>query len=205
MCDLSPLSSALFGKARRALLSLFYGNPDEAFFLRQVVRLSGCGMGVVQRELDQLVRTGILRRTEKNNHVFFQANRACPIFEELRSLVRKTAGAVDVLRNALGPLRARILLAWIYGSVARGEEKSESDVDLIVVGDLSFREVLAALSGTESSLGREVNPTVLSPEEFHRRLAEKNHFLTSLLKNQKLFLIGDSDELKRLEESRMAR
>ncbi len=197
------LGTTLFARNRRAVLALLYGHPDEEFYLRQVIRAAGGGVGGVQRELDQLTRAGILRRTVRGNQVFFQANADCPVFEELKGLVTKTAGAAGVLRTALALLGGRIRIAFIFGSLARGQERAQSDVDLLVVGEVAFREVVAALADAQARLRREVNPSVYPPEEFCRKLSAGHHFLRSVLKGEKIFLIGDQRELARLAEKRL--
>ena len=198
------LGTTLFARNRRAVLALLYGHPDEEFYLRQVIRASGGGVGGVQRELDQLTKAGILRRTVRGNQVFFRANADCPVFEEIKGLVTKTAGAADVLRAALAPLGNRIRVAFIYGSLARGRQRAQSDVDLLVVGETAFGEVVAALADAQARLRREVNPTVYPPEEFCRKLSAGHHFLRSVLKRENIFLIGDQRELARLAEKRLA-
>jgi len=200
----TSLSETLFTKNRRAILGLLYGNPDQAFYLRQVVRATNGGHGAIQRELRSLSEAGILRRTVRDKQVYFQANSECPVFEELKALVAKTAGVADVLKAALAPLGDRIQIALVYGSVARAKQKRDSDVDLLVVGDVAFREVVAALADAQSQLRREVNPTVYAPDEFQSKLASGHHFLTSVLKTEKVFLIGNERELERLAEERLA-
>ncbi|MFZ0964122.1 MAG: nucleotidyltransferase domain-containing protein [Terriglobia bacterium] len=199
----SNLSSALFGQTRRALLALLYGHPDEAYYLRQLVRAGGLGLGAVQREVKRLAEAGILRRTVRGHQVYYQANPECPVFAELKGLVVKTAGAADVLREALAPLGGRIKVAFIYGSMARLQQKNASDVDLLVVGEVGFGEVVAALRNAQELLHREINPTVYSPAEFRSKLMARHHFLSSVLRNEKVFVIGDEHELARLGPIRL--
>jgi uncharacterized protein len=194
----SPLSEALFSRNRRAVLGLLYGHPDRAFYLRQVVRMARGGHGAIQRELKSLATAGIVRRTVRDKQVYFQANADCPVFEELKALIVKTAGVADVLRAALAPLGDRVQIALIYGSMAAARQKAGSDVDVLVVGDVAFREVAAALVDTQSQLGRDVNPTVYTPDEFRSKLSAGHHFLTSVLHRETVFLIGDERGLERL-------
>ncbi len=198
------LSEALFGKARRRILAALLGQPDEAIYLRQLARVVGMGLGAVQQEVRRLSEAGILLRIVRGHQVYYQANPECPIFNELRSLILKTAGVGDVLAKALRPLAARIRVALLFGSVVRGAERHGSDVDILVVGEVSFAEVVAAVGKTQLALGREVNPVVYPPEEFRRKLAAGHHFLASVLRSEKLFLIGDQRELARLAEKRVA-
>jgi uncharacterized protein len=199
------LAETLFSKNRQAVLALLYGHPDQAFYLRQLVRAVGGGHGAVQRELKTLSQAGILRRTTQNHQVFFQANPECPVFEELKNLIVKTAGAADVLKAALAPLANRIQVALLYGSMARAEQKQESDVDVLVIGDVAFREVVAALADAQSKLRREVNPLVYAPNDFRSTISSSRHFLSSVLKTKKVFLIGNECELERLAAKRLAR
>jgi len=196
---------ALFGKARRAILSALFSHADEAFYLRQIVRTTGLGLGPVQRELKQLTESGILRRNVRGRQVYYQVNPDSPVFAELKSLVQKTAGAGDILRNALTPLKDRISIAFIYGSIARCRENMSSDIDLLLIGKVGFMDVVASLQSAQKSLGREVNPTVYPPDEFKAKMRANNHFLTSVLKESKIFLIGDETDLRRLAAKRLAR
>jgi len=200
----SNLSSALFGRTRRAVLALLYGHPDEAYYLRQLVRSAGLGLGAVQREVARLAGAGIIQRTARGRQVYYQANPGCPLFAELKSLVVKTAGAGDVLRAALVPLAGQIRVAFIYGSFARTEQKSTSDVDLMVIGDATFGDVVSALGAAQETLSREINPTVYLPSEFKSKLKANHHFLSSVVKNEKVFVIGDAHELARLGPIRLA-
>jgi predicted nucleotidyltransferase len=202
--DSNLLSATLFSRNRRAVLGLLYGHPDQEFYLRQIVRAAGGGHGAVQREIQQLSNAGIVRRTVRGSQVYFQANSACPIFEELKTIIVKTAGAADVLRTALAPLGDRIRIAFVYGSMARGQQKSLSDVDVLVVGDVEFREVVAAFAEAQSRLGREINPTVYTPDEFCVKISARQHFLRNVLKKEKVFLIGDQRELERMAAERLA-
>jgi DNA-binding transcriptional ArsR family regulator len=200
----SNLSTALFGRTRRAILAQLYGHPDEAYYLRQLVRCAGLGLGAVQREVKRLSEAGILRRAARGREVYYQANPECPLFEELKSLAVKTAGVADILRDALAPLAGRTNVAFIYGSVARLKQTSASDVDLMVIGDVSFVDVVSALGRAQRILSREINPMVYSPAEFKAKLKAGHHFLSGVLKNEKVFVIGDAHELARMGPIRVA-
>jgi predicted nucleotidyltransferase len=199
------LSAALFGKTRRAILALLYSHPDDNYYLRQISRFVEAGQGGVQRELKRLTDAGIVQRTDRGNTAFYQANRACPIFAELHGLVLKTAGVVEVLRTALTPLSRQIRLALVYGSVARSHPKSSSDIDLLIVGSVTFGDVVEALAEAQSRVGREVNPTVYDIAEFRHRLQAKDHFLSAVVEGAKFFIIGDEHELAQLARGRLAR
>jgi uncharacterized protein len=199
------LSAALFGKTRRAVLGLFYSHPDRTFHLPEVSRLTRSGQGGVQRELQRLTEAQILTRSIRAARAEYQANRECPIFSELHSLTLKTAGVVEVVRIALAPLTDRIQVAAVYGSVARGEAKAASDVDLLVIGNVTFGEVVDTLSDAQKHLARDVNPTVFTPAEYRKRLSQKDHFLSTLSKAQKMFVIGSNDDIEQLARQRVAR
>ena len=192
------VGTALFGKTQRALLALFFVRQEQSFYLRQIVRTAGIGQGAAQRELARWVEAGLLVRTRRGNQVYYRANTASPVFAELKGLAVKTAGIVDVLREALAGLADRIKVAFVHGSVARGAEKAGSDVDVVVVGAVTFNEIAAALHGAQEQLGREVNPTVYTVREFREKLDVGHHFLTATVSAPKLFLIGGERELERL-------
>jgi predicted nucleotidyltransferase len=200
----SNLAATLFSKTRRAVLSLLYSHADEEFYLRQIVRATGVGLGAVQRELKQLTDVGIIRRTMQGRQVYYQANPESPVFAELKSLIIKTAGIGDTLRAALMPLADRIDVALIYGSFARGEEKRGSDIDVLIVGQVTFADVVERLHPVQQVLGREINPTVYSLAEFQSKMAEGHHFLENVLSGPKIFLLGDEHELKPMAEKRLA-
>lgn len=192
------LTETLFGKTRRSILSVLYGHADETFYLRQLVRVAGGGTGAVQRELKALAEAGIIRRIGKGRQVYYQANAQCAVYPELKSLIMKTAGMGDALKIAMLPLAERIRAAFIYGSVARGGESRESDVDLFVVGEVTSAEVVKTLSPVQLTLNREINPTVYPVEEFRAKQAAGHHFIKSVMEGNKVFLIGDENDLAKL-------
>jgi predicted nucleotidyltransferase len=200
----SKPGTTLFGKTRRAVLSLLYGRADEEFYIRYILRSVSVGHGSVQRELKRLAEARILRRTARGRQVYYQANRDSPIFPELKSLITKTAGVGDILLNALAPLAERIKIAFIFGSVAKGEETRRSDIDLLVVGDVSFMDVVTNLQAAQKAIGREINPTVYPSKEFESKIKANHHFLSTLLDGPKISLIGDENELSRLAKKRLA-
>jgi uncharacterized protein len=198
------LASSLFGKARRSVLAVLYAHPDESFYLRQLARTSGVGLGPVQREVKKLAASGIITRRVSGRQVYFQANRDCPIFQELQSMMIKTAGAGDLIRSALALLSGRIDLAFIFGSLAKGDPKRSSDIDLMVVGEAGFGEVVSALSQIQGKLNREINPVVFNPEEFRNKIRSGRHFVKRVLESKLIFIIGDKNELDRMAKKRMA-
>lgn len=190
------LADLLFGRTRGAVLALLYGRSDQSFYTREIAREVDASVGAVQRELENLSKVGLILRKSVGSQVFYQANRDTPIFQEMRALINKTIGIFGVLRSALHPLSKRIVAAFVYGSVAREEETAKSDIDLMVVGKATLDEVMSRLSTAEKGIGRSINPTVYSSAEFKSKLAAGNHFLTSVLKGHKVFLLGDEDELR---------
>jgi len=180
----------------QAILATLYGRPDEEFYLRELARVAATAASSLQRDLAALVGAGIVLRTLRGHQVYFRANRACPVFDELRGLVVKTFGVADVLKQTLQPLSGSIDAAFVYGSVARGEERAASDIDLFVVGEVSFGDVIEALAPAQRKLGREINPTVFAPAEFAGKAHEGNHFVATVLAETKLFVIGGENDLK---------
>jgi len=191
------LVSLLFPEYRRRVLGLLLLRPEESLHGREIARRTGLPAGTITRELTKLAEAGLLRREKRGNQQVYSANTAGPIFQELASILRKTSGLADVLRDALAPLAGRVSLAFVFGSLARGEEVAGSDVDVMVVGDAGFREVVEALYPTQEMLGREVNPRVFSTSEFAAK-ARSEPFLRDVLSRPKIFLIGDTHELEEL-------
>lgn len=198
------ISQTLFGKTRRAVLSLLYSHVDEAFYLRQIVRVAGVGLGAVQRELKLLSDAGIIQRIVRGRQVYYQANPQCPVFGELKALVIKTVGIAAIVQAALAPLADRIRIAGIYGSIARSEEHKGSDVDLLVVGKVTFAEIVSALDQAQKTINREINPTVYPVDEFQSKLSAGHHFLSTIVEKPMFFLFGDKRELARLAKKRLA-
>lgn len=192
------LTNILFGKARQAILSLLYSHVDDAYYLRQIVRTTGIGLGPAQRELKQLVDAGIITREVRGVQVYYRANAKCPIFNEVKNIVRKTFGVADVIRQSLESTADKIKVAFIFGSVARSADDRKSDIDVMIVGRISFGDVVSLLSPAEEKLSREVNPVVYPVAEFKQRVKGDHHFVKSVLEGEKIFLIGDDSDLARL-------
>lgn len=190
----SSLGALLLGKTRLSVLSLLLPQPERRLYLREILRLTGAGQGAVQRELEKLTSAGILTKTREGNLTYYQANQQAPVFGDLKGLVEKTAGITGALREALLPLADAIERAFLFGSVARGEERAGSDIDLMVVGDVSFMDVVAAISPMQESLGREINPTAFTRAEFRQRIDEGDHFLTQVMSEDRVDLIGGDRE-----------
>jgi len=188
------LSDALFTQTQQRVLGLLYGHPDESFFATEIFRRTGGGRGTVQRELERLVRSGLVLVTPVGNQRHYRANQATPIFKELRSIIIKTSGIAEPLRDALAPIARKIDLALIYGSIARGQAHAGSDVDLLVVAaDLTLEQLFSRIARAERAVSRKINPTLLTPEEFTRRRHNGNPFLTKVLSGKVIPLIGSID------------
>lgn len=190
-------ATALFGRARRAILALLFGRAGEAFYLRQIAELTGLAVGSIQRELANLVRAGLVLRTAKGHQVYFQADERSPIYPELVGLVTKTTGVAGVIRAALAPFAREkmITVAFIYGSLAAGEQQPSSDVDLMIIGDIELKSLVPVVRRVEEQVGREVNPTIYRPGDFRQRLAAGEHFLSRIIARPRIMLIGGEDEL----------
>ena len=195
-----PVLDALLPRTRQHLLSAILLQPEHSWYLSELARRLQVPPSSLQRELSQFVEAGIVTRRHDGNRVYFQADRACPVFPELSQILTKTVGLVDVVRTALIPLNSKIDLAFIYGSIASGRERSSSDVDLMVIGRIHLSDLAVVLRSLEEQLGRSVNPSVYTSEEFLKRLGEKNHFLHSVLKTELLFVLGEADDLARFAE-----
>lgn len=192
------LSSILFPGYRRRILGLLLLHPEEALHGREIARRTGLPSGTLTRELGRLAQVGLLKREKRGNQMLYSADRACPIFEEIASILRKTSGMADVLIEALEPVAGEIDLAFIFGSVARGVETAGSDIDVLVIGTVSFGSVIDALYVAQQQLGRELNPKVYSIREWKSKLKAKDVFVTDVLAKPKIFLIGNEDELAEL-------
>ena len=193
----------LFGETRGRILSLLFGAPDRSFFVRQIARQVETSVGTVQRELTLLAAAGLIERTPVGSQVFFRANRAHPAFHELHGLLAKTIGVFHLLEQALTHFAPRIRFAFVYGSVARAEDTAASDVDLMVVGDVSLDEILDAVSPVEKQIGGPVNPTIYTLHDFTSRFESGNHFLRSLENSTKVFLISDENAFRKACATRL--
>lgn len=198
------LGTVLLGRTRGAVLGLLLSRPDEEFHVRQIARLSGATLGPVQRELKLLAQVGVLNCREVGNQLLYRADPTSPVHEELRGLIIKTVGMADVLKAALRGLVGQIRVAFLFGSFAKGLQQKASDVDLMVVGDVSMATLAKALTESQRRLSREINPAIYRGTEFAIKLRDGNHFLNAVMAGPKIFLIGDEHELSRVAEERMA-
>jgi len=188
----------LLSRTVQGLLAATLLQSDRWWYLSDLAKHLGRRPSSLQEPLASLVAAGVLRRRKDGNRVYFQADPECPFLPELRGLIAKTAGLVDVLREALLPLQNKITVAFVHGSVARAAERSASDVDLIVVGTLGLKQLAPALEAAEKRLARPVNASSYTPREFAEKLAAKNHFLQTVLKREKLFVFGNDHDLERI-------
>jgi len=198
----TQLVEVLFGAYRRQILALMLLRPEESFYVREVARVTGVPAGSLHRELTSLNEAGLLVRSTSGNQVRYQADRSCPIFEELAGIFRKTAGLADVLRDLLKPLSKKIDLAFVFGSVAQGKARPGSDIDLLVVGSVPFASVVEACHAGTQRLGREVNPVVMAKAAFLAKHRQSDRFISRVAKEPKIFLIGDASEFAKLTEDR---
>jgi hypothetical protein len=190
------LSDALFSKVQGRVLGVLFGNPERSFYANELFRLAGSGTGAGVRELAKLSDSGLVTVNKIGNQKHYQANREAPIFEELRGIVLKTFGMADVLRQGLLPMADKISVAFIYGSVAKASDNAKSDIDVMVIGDnIDYPGVYSALMPAEAQLGRKVSPAIYKKEDVVRKLKEENSFLTRIMAQPKIFLIGSEHDL----------
>jgi predicted nucleotidyltransferase len=194
------LADALFPRVRQRVLVLLFGNSDRSFFTNEIVALAQSGTGAVQRELASLEAVGLIAVEQVGNQKHYKANVATPVFEELRSLVLKTSGLVDILRTALAPLAGDIEVAFIYGSVAKQQDTASSDVDVMVISDsLAYAEAFQALEAAAQRAGRKINPTIYPRAQWTRRIKQRNVFTTKVVSQPKLWLIGTEEDLRGID------
>jgi predicted nucleotidyltransferase len=193
----------LFGTYRRQVLALLLLRPEERFHVREIARLTGIPAGSLHRELKLLAEAELLVRQSVGQQVYYQANRQSPIFEELAGIFRKTAGLADVIRAALLPLANEVALAFVFGSVAQGKERSGSDVDLFVLGETSFTAVVAALADLHERLGREINPVIMTCVDFTKKYGSDS-FLQRVAREPKIYVMGYADDFAKLVADRAA-
>ncbi|RME32741.1 MAG: transcriptional regulator [Deltaproteobacteria bacterium] len=190
------IGDALFTKTQQRLLGLLFGQPEKSFYSKELVERAEMGTGTVLRELAKLSAAGLVTVKKIGNQKHYQANPASPIFEELTGIVRKSIGLADPLRLTLEQFRDKIRAAFIYGSVAKGSDTAASDIDLMLISDqLTYPDLFASITGLETRLGRQVNPTIYTAAEFRRKMAAENNFVVRVVKQPKIFLIGSEDDL----------
>ena len=188
------------GKTKDALITKLYSNPDESFHLRELVRSLDTGTGVVQREIKALTADGLILEEPKGNRHFYRANKDHEMFAELQAIVSKStaSNASSVLRSALASLKPKIRAAFVYGSVAGGKVHPNSDIDVMVIGNVTFEDLYPRLLKAHRKLYREINPVIYSVAEFKKRIKEGNHFLNAVMNKDKIFVVGDANAVQRL-------
>lgn len=201
---MSSIAHYLLGQTRSSVLSALFLHPEQSLHVRELARATGASPGSLHRELRALADLGLLLRQEVGHQVHYRANPQCGVFSEIAGLLRKTSGVADVLRDALSPLGDKVVLAFIYGSVAAGTERPASDVDVMLLGSAGFADVALILAQVQSTLGREVNPTPLSLKEFSQKLKEGDGFARSVASSPKIWLKGGEDDFAKLVAYRQA-
>lgn len=192
----TSLADALFSGTQQRVLGLVFGQPERSFYATELIGLTGAGSGAVQRELARLAQSGLVTVHRVGNQKHYRANPDSPIFAELCSIAQKTVGLAEPLREALAPLAKKIFVAFVYGSVAKRQDTAASDIDLMLVSDqLTYADVFAVLKQVGNRLARPVNPTILTRKELAKRIAGDNAFVTRVLAQPKLWLIGHDDDL----------
>lgn len=189
------LAEILSSKIRAEIFRLLFGTIAEELHMREIERRSGYAIGTIQTELKKLLRLDLVKKRKDGNRLYYRANKGHPLYPDIRSLVLKTIGLVDILKNALRE-DSDISIAFVFGSIALHEETAGSDVDLMVVGKLGLRKLTGMLSGVPEQIGREINPYVLSVNEFVKRKTKREHFITQVLEAPKIFIIGNENDLE---------
>ena len=199
------LEALLGSKLRSKVLGWLFTHPDERYFVRQLTSLVKEDSTNVSRELSRLEKAGILVSTIEGKHKYYQANHQSPLFDELHGLMLKTVGVADIIKKALEPRMADIKLAFIFGSLAKKSENRFSDIDLLVAGNITFGEVCDLISTAEGTLNRELNPVVYTLSEFNKRVSENHYFIGDILSGEKIFIVGDENELQALVGKRLVK
>jgi predicted nucleotidyltransferase len=190
------LADALFTKTQQRVFRVLFGHPERSFYASELIRDAGTGSGAAQRELARLEESGLIVARRIGHQKHYQANAASPLYSELRNIVLKTVGLAEPLRDALKPLSSAIRAAFVYGSVAKTTDQSASDIDLMIISDsLTYGEVFSGIERVTRALGRKINPTVYTVAEFSKRAKTENAFVTRVLEQPKLWVIGSDDDL----------
>ena len=194
------LDKLFSSKARVEILKLFLFNPENSFYQRQISALTHQSIRGIQREVEKLQKLGLIEKSVQGNRIYYKTNRNCPIFEEMKRIFFKSEGIAEIIKSNLAKLDS-IKIAFIYGSYAKGQESLLSDIDLLLIGGITSKEVSVLLSQPKQELNREINYALFKLQEFKKRVKQKDHFLNTVLKEKKIFIIGNEDELKRVIKS----
>ena len=186
---------SLFPSIRQGVLAATLTQPEKWWYLSELAGFLRTRPSSLQRELRSLVHSGILEQRKDGRRIYFKAQMRSPIYSELRSIFEKTIGLIPTLRSVLGPFDKKIVCAFVYGSIARHEEHATSDVDLMVIGSVGLAELAPSLGRAEKRLGREVNVTNYSVDEFRKKVAQGDHFVTNVLQGSLQFVKGEQRDL----------
>jgi predicted nucleotidyltransferase len=195
------LMDYMFSTYRRQLLAVLLLRPDEHFHVRELARLIDVSPGSLHRELKGMAEAGLLIRSRRGNQVLYQADRSCAIYAELASIFRKTVGLAAILAEALKPINAKIDVAFVFGSMASGKQHAHSDLDICVLSDVEYIDVVKALGEVQEQLNRELNPVVMSTTAYFDKLAHHDRFIERMHTEPKIFVTGDENELGKLAEN----
>lgn len=189
------VADALFTKSQQRVLGVIFGNPSRSFYANEIISRAGAGTGAVQRELAKLEGAGLVTVTRVGNQKHYQANAGAPVFAAIHELVLRTSGLADVLRGYLAKVGSEITAAFVYGSVAKGQDRAGSDVDLMIISDdLEYADLFTVLENASRHIGRSVNPTIYSRSELAKRIRDRKSFVMRVLRQPRIWLIG-SDEV----------
>ncbi len=192
---MSLLSEILSSNIRADIFRLLFGVTERELHMREIERRSSYAIGSIQSELKKLLRLDLVIKRKDGNRTYYRANKNHPLFLDIQRLVLKTVGLVDILYNELKNSR-KILIVFVFGSIARQKEMAESDVDLFVIGELGLRKLTGLLSGVSDKIGREINSHVFTLKEFKKRSAQSDHFVSRVLEEPKIFVLGNENELE---------
>lgn len=191
---MDALSEILSSRSRAAIFKLLFSGMEKELHVREIQRRSTLNDSTIRQELRKLVKLDLVKGRKDSNRIYYRANKENPLYPDLRNLVIKTTGVADVLREVLRD--GRIQLAFVFGSIAGGEETAGSDVDLLVIGEIGFRDLSELLSGSSEKIGREINPYVMKKDEYRKRVKSGEHFISHILKSPKIFIVGTDHDLE---------
>jgi predicted nucleotidyltransferase len=198
----NSIGNVLFTKTQQKVLGLLFGKPDQSFYLNEITKLSQMGRGTIKRELERMEAAGIVVKKRIGNQNHYQANSECPVYSELMGIARKTFGVADVIKTALNSILDEVALAFIYGSVAKGEDTAKSDIDLLIVSnELTYSEVMERLLDSETSIGRPINPTIYNVDQIEKKLKQDNAFVSRVMEQPKIWIKEDEDVYRTIRQS----
>lgn len=198
----NSIGNVLFTKTQQKVLGLLFGKPDQSFYLNEITKLSQMGRGTIKRELERMEAAGIVVKKRIGNQNHYQANSECPVYSELMGIARKTFGVADVIKTALNSILDEVALAFIYGSVAKGEDTAKSDIDLLIVSnELTYSDVMERLLASETSIGRPINPTIYNVDQIEKKLKQDNAFVSRVMEQPKIWIKEDEDVYRTIRQS----